>query len=88
VQREYLANPETGRSSALTKDLLVAVQDAPSSAKAIVRALRRPARHRHAVCRPCNRPMPRRREIKAVVRGGAYRRSLLNVMNEGGAAEV
>ena len=27
--------------------------------------------------RPCNRPMPRRRETKALVRGGAFRRSLL-----------
>lgn len=27
--------------------------------------------------RPCNRPVPRRRETKPVVRGGAHRRSLL-----------
>jgi hypothetical protein len=27
--------------------------------------------------RPCNRPVPRRRKIKAVVRSGAHRRSLL-----------
>lgn len=37
----------------------------------------KPLRSAPVLCRPWNRPVPRRREIKAVVRSGAHRRSLL-----------
>jgi hypothetical protein len=48
-------------------------------AKAIVGALAGAPESRRFDGRPCDRPVPHRRETKAVVCGGAYRRSLLGV---------
>jgi hypothetical protein len=48
-----------------------------SSADATVRGSAARAQSGRALCRPCNRPMPSRRETKAVVHGGAPQRSLL-----------
>jgi ParB/RepB/Spo0J family partition protein len=48
-----------------------------SETDAIIQAVSELAGRPHTEGRPCNRPVPRRREIKAVVRSGAHRRSLL-----------